>query len=217
MFASMLSKSFGHPRLLAAAAVAAGLAGGPSMAQAHGLHIELLLPLLRPRVVVPICPPPVVVAAPVAVQPPVVVQQPEQVWVAPVYQTVCDRQWVPPVTQTVTSRVWVPPATQAVTRAVYVPDQYGYRRVATVDAYGRAFYSRQYVLLTPAHYETRTESVEVAPGHYEDVAQQQVVAEGHWATVERQQEVAPGHWETQVATVPACPPPAVDVCVRRPF
>ena len=180
------------PARLALAAAAA--LAGPAVAQAHhGLQLDLIVP-----VVVDPCPPPAVVVEPRA----------QQVWVDPVYRTVADRQWVGPTYQTVTAHVWVEPVTAAADRSVRVPDQYGWRTVTVCDRWGRLFRTRQWVLVSPAHFEDRPASVVVTPGHYEDVTQQQLVADGHWADVTRQELVSPGQWETRVdeVAVPVGPP-----------
>ena len=221
MSVAQISKSSRARTLLAAAAVAAGVAGvvgSPSTAQArHHLHIDLVVPVAP--VYVPVytpgypapddCPPPA----------PPVVEQPQPVWVEPVYRTACDRQWVAPTVQTTVARVWCPPVTQTVNRPVYVPDQYGYQTVAVYDRWGRTHFVQQQVLLTPAHTEDRCDTVVVAPGHFEDRPQQQVVCPGHWASVERQELVCAGHWETRtVAVATDCPPPQpAEIRVRLPF
>ena len=208
MLVARISKALRAPKFFAAAVVAAaglaGVAGAPAAAQARDhWHVDVVVPG-------DYCPPPA----------PVVVEQPQQVWVEPVYRTVCDRQWVPPVVQTTCGRVWCPPVTQTVDRPVYVPAQYGVQDVTVVDWRGRPRWVRQQVLLVPAHTETRCETVEVAPGHYEDRPQEQVVCDGHWATVDRQELVSAGHWETRAVAVAVpdyCPPRRAEVRVRFPF
>ena len=188
-------------RALATAAAATVVAALPATAHAHGLNVDVYVQPPTPAVVVdPGVPgPATVVYAP----------QPAQVWVEPVYRTVCDRQWVPATVQTVTTRVWVAPVTTTATQRVFVPDQFGWRTVLAYDGWGRPYRARQWVLVAPAHDEDRENAVVVTPGHYEDVPQQQVVSEGHWTSVDRQELVAPGHWEARVDTVaiPVCPPP----------
>jgi hypothetical protein len=212
MLTAMLDALTRTPRrALATAAAATVVAALPAAAHAHGLRFDVVVPV-TPVVVDPgpACPPPVAYAP-----------QPTQVWVEPVYRTVCDRQWVEPAVQTVTTRVWVPAVTTSATQRVFVPDQFGWRTVLAYDGWGRPYRARQWVLVAPGHYEDQVANVVVTPGHYEDVPQQQVVSEGHWTTVERQELVTPGHWETQVAAVavPACPPPEPRPVfrVRLPF
>lgn len=103
-----------------------------------------------------------------------------QVWVEPVYRTVCDRVWVEPVTRTVEDRVWV-------------PARYETRRVERHDRNGRCYTVTQRVLVEPAHYETR--------------CREAVVRQGHWDNIERQELVTPGHYEyrTEQVAVPVRP------------
>jgi len=211
MLTSMLDALTRTPRrALATAAAATVVAALPAAAHAHGFRFDIVVPVT-----------PVVVdpgpACPQAVYAP----QQTQVWVEPVYRTVCDRQWVEPAVQTVTTRVWVPAVTTSATQRVFVPDQFAWRTVVAYDGWGRPYRTRQWVLVAPGHYEDQVASVVVTPGHYEDVPQQQVVSEGHWTTVERQELVTPGHWETQVTpvAVPICPPPEPRPVfrVRLPF
>ena len=202
-------------RALATAAVATVVAALPLTASAHP---RVVLDVLQPVVVVDSG----AVVGPVMgplVVPAVAVAQP--VWVEPVYRTVIDRQWVAPVYQTVTAHVWVEPVTVAAApERVFVPDQFGWQAVVVRDGYGRRHRDRQWVLVSPAHYEDRATTVVVTPGHYAEVAQQQLVADGHWASVEHQELVTPGHWEPAAVPVvvpDVCPPRRPGFRLRLPF
>lgn len=105
-------------------------------------------------------------------RPPVVVDRAQQVWVEPVYQTVCEKVWVEPVVEKRTDRVWVPDTRvlQDVRRGNHI--------------------AREWVI-TPAHYEDRCQDVVVSPGHWEDVQKQVLVSDGHWETRVDRVAVAP--------------------------
>jgi hypothetical protein len=133
-------------------------------------------------------------------RPPVIVDRPQQVWVEPVYRTVCDRVWVAPVFQTVCEKVWREPVVEKRTERVWVPAS----RVVQ-DVRRGNHVSREWVF-TPAHYEDHCQEVVVSPGHWEDVQKQVLVAEGHWQNVERQELVSAGHWETRVERVAVAAP-----------
>ena len=206
---------------VAAAAVVAGLPAVAAAHPHHDLHVDVSVPVVvddaGPACPVP-CPPP-----------PPVQQVARQVWVEPVYRTVCDRQWVEPVTRTVADRVWVPPVTTtAAPTTVWVPDQYAWQDGVTYDGWGRPRRCRVQVLVAAGHYETcGGGAVVVTPGYYQDVTRTEVVCPGHWQDVRRQEVVAAGHWETRVETVEVAPPPPVvvverdrprvDLRVRLPF
>jgi hypothetical protein len=71
--------------------------------------------------------------------------------------------WVPPTYRWVWARVWREPVYQTVTESVWVPDEYGWRTTCYWD--GQQYVQRQeWVLITPAHYETRTRRAMVSPG-----------------------------------------------------
>ncbi|HEY7087714.1 MAG TPA: hypothetical protein VH518_06460 [Tepidisphaeraceae bacterium] len=90
----------------------------------------------------------------------------QRVWVAPVYQTVCDHVWVEPVYRTDCDRVWVEPAYQA-------------RNVVRWE-HGRRVVCSEQVLVAAGHFEDRPHQVLVTPGHFEDVQRQVVLTPGHW-------------------------------------
>jgi hypothetical protein len=106
-----------------------------------------------------------------------------QVWVAPVYRTVCDRQWIEPVYRTECQQV-------------LVPDVFENREVRYRDHWGRTVCRTERVLVTPAHYEKRDVQV--------------LVCAGRFVNVERQEIVCAGHYETRVERV-ACGPSPVGV------
>ena len=133
------------------------------------------------------------------VDPPVCEDRPVQVWVEPVYQTVCDRHWVEPVYQTVTERVWCPPVTKNECVRVWVPERYEDHRVRRMTPYGVIFSTERVCI--PGHYEDQTRQVVITPGHYDDIQRQQLVCDGHWETSDRQVLVTPGHYETHIQRV----------------
>lgn len=215
MFDKTLAGGFAWGKVVGGMFAVAVVAGLPAVAAAHphhDVHIDVAVPV----VVDPgpdACPPPVQVA--------------RQVWVEPVYRTVCDRQWVEPVTRTCTDHVWIPPVTTtAAPAAVWVPDQYAWREGVSYDAYGYPRRCRVQVLVAAGHYQTTGGgTVVVTPGYYQDVTRTEVVAVGHWQDVQRQEVVAAGHWETRVDVIAPTPPPVVvvqerprvDLRVRLPF
>lgn len=103
---------------------------------------------------------------------PVIVDRPQQVWVEPVYQTVCDKVWHEPVVQKQVDHVWVP------------------ERHELRDVYRNGRVSREPVV-TPGHYEDVSRDVVLTPGYYEDVNRQVLVAPGHWETRVQAVVVAP--------------------------
>jgi hypothetical protein len=148
-------------------------------------------------------------------RPPVIVDRPQQVWVEPVYRTVCDRVWVEPVYQTTCEKVWREPVVQKRVERTWVPEQ---RVVQDVRRGNRV--SREWVFV-PGHYEDHSCDVVVSPGHWEDVQKQVLVSAGHWEDVQRQELVCAGHWETHVERVAVAPPvhehDGVRVNVRLPL
>jgi hypothetical protein len=150
--------SFGKAKLRNTALAGTLLAGGmltgmptAAFAHHHGFHVDVVVP--GPEVVVP---------APCDAAP-------QQVWVAPVYQTVTERVWVEPVVTTQIQRV-------------EVPAQYGWRDVGFYDYYGRAHVRHEQVQICPAHCEDRPVQVVVCPGHFENQTRQQLICDGHWET-----------------------------------
>jgi hypothetical protein len=135
-----------------------------------------------------------------ACPPPVVVDRAHQVWVEPVYRTVCDKVWVEPVYQTVCEKVWRDPVVEKRVERVWVPERRELREV-------RRGYrlTREWVCI-PGHYQEVYRDVVVVPGRHEEVRRQVLVSEGHWQTVERQELVSAGHWETHVERVAVAPP-----------
>lgn len=181
-----------------AAAAVVGLGAGTARAHPHDVRVEVVVPGDS-------CPPPVTVA--------------RQVWVEPVYRTVCDRQWVEPTYRTVVDRVWVPAVTRAAAPVqVWVPDQYGYQDGVSYDRRGRPHAVQVPVLLAAGHYETTAGcQTIVTPGYYQDVTRQELACAGHWAAVERQELVCPGHYQTRYETVAPPPPHRPEIRIRLPF
>ena len=151
MLSTRLSKFF------ATAAGAAMLSFGPAMASAHphypdfGVHV-------------------VVDPQPCA---PVVVDHTDQVWVEPVFRTVCDRVWIAPVVEDRDVHTWV-------------PDRFELQDVVYHEGHHRII-RREEVLVEPAHDVCQPQEVVVTPGHFEDM--------------QRQILVTPGHFEDRVAPV----------------
>jgi hypothetical protein len=119
-----------------------------------------------------------------------------QVWVEPVYRTVCGPQWIAPVYRTVCDRVWVEPVVRNDCQRVWVPDRYEWRDVVRYE-YGHRRVCPEWVLVEAGHFEMRDRPVVITPGHYEDVQRQELVCAGHWENVEHQELVTPGHWESR--------------------
>lgn len=131
---------------------------------------------------------------------PVLMDRATQVWVEPVYRTVCDKVWVEPVYRSVCEKVWVMPVVEKRVERVWVPERRELRSVWR----GRVM-TQEWVCVA-GHYEDVSRDVVVVAGHYEDVPKQVLVREGYWQNVERQELVCAGHWETRVDRVAMAQP-----------
>lgn len=132
-----------------------------------------------------------------------------QVWVEPVYRSVCDRVWVAPVYRTETTRQWRDAEVINETRQVWIPDRWEERTSRGGWRDGCRDGHAERVLVERGHYETRTVPVIVKEAGWHNVDTQVVVCDGHFEEVQRQELIAPGHYETRVDRV-ACAPERIE-------
>jgi hypothetical protein len=90
--------------------------------------------------------------------------------VGPVYRVVCERVWHEAVVKSVCEMVWV-------------PAKFGWREVVTYDACGCPIVRREWVCISPGHFETVRREVLVRPGWWETVERRELVAEGNYEVV----------------------------------
>jgi len=175
--------------VLASAATIGGLgiSGMNSTAKAGGVDVDVDIRLPHGRIEIGRRTPP----------PPRI----ERVWVEPVYQERTTKVWVEPVYRTVCDRVWREPVTQEVCDKVWVPERVEVRDVAHVDRRGHRTWTRERVIVSPAHYEEQRRTVIVTPGRWENVERQELVAPGHFDTRCERVCVSPGHWEERPVRV----------------
>jgi hypothetical protein len=127
---------------------------------------------------------------------PVIETREAQIWVEPVYRTVCEDVVIPPTCHTVSERVWIEPRVRSVGESVFVPERWEERTVVRDDHCGRPVnYRTVRVLVEKAHYETRCHDEVVVPGHFEIVDRQVPDCAPVTRRVERRELVTPGHFE----------------------
>ncbi|HET6250969.1 MAG TPA: hypothetical protein VFE47_24990 [Tepidisphaeraceae bacterium] len=63
-------------------------------------------------------------------------------------------------------RIWIPAVTQRIVEKVWVADRYEDRLVLHCDG-GRTYWVHEFVLVQPAHWETRCREIVIVPGHWE--------------------------------------------------
>ena len=127
-----------------------------------------------------------------------------QIWVEPVYRTVCDQVYEQPVYRTIVDRVYCEPVYRTICETVYVPDRFETRDVVCYDR-GRPYIRTERVLVCRGHNERIERRVLVTEGHYDTVERQVLVSEGRYRKVERQEMITPGHYETRVERVEVVP------------
>ncbi|MBC7783797.1 MAG: hypothetical protein H7144_08150 [Burkholderiales bacterium] len=117
----------------------------------------------------------------------IVAGDPGRVWVAPVYETRCERVWVAPVYESRCERVWV-------------PDRFEDRDVRYYDDRGRVIVRCERVLVERAHWTEVTRQVLVREGGWQMIEKQVCVREGYWAPTRRHLDVRVDHGDAYVSS-----------------
>ena len=87
--------------------------------------------------------------------------------------------WIEPVYRIEYQRVWIPTRTERLAEQVFVPAVHGWRTVICIDEFGVRSERREYVEISPAHYETRYRDL-VIEGRYETRQTRVLVSHGYW-------------------------------------